>query len=259
MQQRRAFHTVFLAVFLTGLIAVMSVGTFPRPANAYSLMGEHTPLFEKGRYKSMTGLAGFDYYLLKPQNYDPSKTYPLVLTLHGASGHSYGADVLAGSLMRQAYPAFVLVPSIKLNSWTLPHFTGDLRQEPSAHVIALIKQLEKHYAIDKNRIYVTGYSVGGAGTFGIVAQHPDFFAAAAPLCGKGMPRDAKAMAKTPFWVFHGSADRVIGPENSRLMVNSIRNAGGSVRYTEYPGVGHDVWTHAYTDRTFWAWLFAQTR
>lgn len=228
-------------------------------ARAWTLMADKTDLFEHRHYKSYTGFAAMDYYLLKPDNYDPAKKYPLVLTLHGASGHSYAAYVLASDDMRKRYPAFVLVPHIKnITSWSLPMYK-DIRPEPSSHIVSIIDRLFDEFSIDPSRVYVTGYSVGGYGSFSIPAQFPDYFAAAAPLCGGGDGEDAAALTKTPLWVFHGQQDKGIPAEESRRMVRAIQNAGGKPKYTEYAGMGHGIWEKTYTHPSFWAWMFSQKR
>ena len=123
----------------------------------------------------------------------------------------------------------------------------------------LVRQLQKDYRIDSDRLYVTGLSMGGFGTFELTTRYPDVFAAAAPICGGGDPTKAKTLSALPVWVFHGDADRVVPVGFSRSMVKAIETAGGKPKYTEYPGVGHDCWTATYADPAFHDWLFAQTR
>jgi predicted peptidase len=226
---------------------------------AFELMGERTPLFEKRHYKSWTGDAAMDYYLLKPVNYDARRKYSLVLTLHGASGHSWAAYILSFPQMQQAYPAFVLVPRAQVGSWENAAYE-DLRPEPTKHIMSIIKSLEKEFSIDPERIYVTGYSMGGYGTFGIIAQYPHSFAAAAPLCGGGEIKDAGKMVGTPTWAFHGALDNNIPVNQSRLITKAIKQAGSNqIYYTEYPKLGHNVWNTVYHSPQFWNWMFNQRR
>ncbi len=240
-----------LAAFLCG--ALVGPAAF-----AWDLMADRTPLFEKRSYHSATGQASFDYYLLKPANYQPALyAYPLVLALPGVNGDSFGGYVLADQNMR-AYQAFVLVPHAQVAGWSVAVF-NDQHPEPSVHLVTLIEQLKKEFAIDGKRVYVTGYAQGGSGTFGIIAQYPQYFAAAAPLSGSGERRDAKQMAGTPMWIFHGAQDRAAPVKRSRDMVAAIRQAGGHPQYTEYPDGGHDIWGRTYLDPAFWHWLFSQRR
>ena len=124
----------------------------------------------------------------------------------------------------------------------------------------LLDHIELAYNIDPDRIYVTGLSMGGYGTFALVARNPGRYAATVPVCGGGMYFDALRLSATPMWVFHGAADRVVPVEESRRMVEfaNARN-GEHARLTEYEGVGHDSWKRAYADEAMWEWLFEQER
>lgn len=111
-----------------------------------------------------------------------------------------------------------------------------------------------------DRVYVTGLSMGGFGTWVMAAEYPGLFAAAAPVCGGGNPAMAERLAALPIWAVHGAADDVVPVERSREMVNAIRAAGGNMRYTELPGVGHGSWTAAYADSDgVIPWLLRQAR
>lgn len=112
--------------------------------------------------------------------------------------------------------------------------------------------------VDKNRIYVTGLSMGGFGTWDIIVRRPKLFAAVVPICG-GDEAQAARIARIPIWAFHGGKDRTVKPLRSRNMVDAIKKAGGKIKYTEYPKVGHFAWTPAYRDPEMFAWLFAQKR
>ncbi len=232
--------------------------THAQAQQSFVLIGERTALFEKRIYSSPTGLTKMDYYVLKPINYDPGKSYPLVLNLHGASGHSWGAYVLSLPAMRQAYPAFVVVPKVDVQSWSQIAYI-DIKPQALSHMVGIIEDVKKEFSIDGSRLYVTGYSMGGYGTFNVVAKNPGYFAAAAPLCGGGNTSDAVKISTTPLWVFHGSLDDEIPPEESRKMVRAIQASGGKPIYTEYPKVGHGVWNYAYQDPKFWQWLFSQKK
>jgi len=138
----------------------------------------------------------------------------------------------------------------------------DLDREPSrqlAAVRALVDQLIETKPIDPDRVYVCGLSMGGYATWELVLREPDFWAAAAPICGAGDPARADRLVGLPLWVFHGDADGSIPVERSREMVDAIRDAGGAPVYTEYPGVGHDSWTPTFQSHHVWDWLFSQRR
>ncbi|MEM7012387.1 MAG: prolyl oligopeptidase family serine peptidase, partial [Verrucomicrobiota bacterium] len=113
--------------------------------------------------------------------------------------------------------------------------------------------------IDSKRIYVTGQSMGGFGTFAAIVQRPDLFAAAVPVCGGHQPENAEKIAGVPIWVFHGAKDTGVPVKLSRDMVEAIRKAGGDPKYTEYPNVGHNAWTPAYATAELWEWVFEQRK
>ena len=223
------------------------------------LMAERTSLFEKRHYESWSGDAEMDYYILKPQNYDPQKSYPMVVNLHGGTGRALGAYSLSSPAMRANFPSFILVPYItKASGWEVEVY-DDFWPIPNTHVMRIIKKMMKEYPINSDQIYVTGHSMGGFGTFGMVAEYPHFFAVAVPLCGGGDISDAPKMVDTTMWIFHGNQDRSISVDKSRNISKAILKAGGGkVFYTEYP-IGHDVWTLVYDRFDFWQALFKQKR
>ena len=205
------------------------------------------------------------YRLFIPPQYDSQKKkYPLVLWLHGAG--SVGSDnrkqVTLDSIQgthvwitmanQMKYPAFVVAPQCP------PGRTWNTSGELSV-VLEVLDSLQKEFSIDSRRLYVSGQSMGGYGTWELIAEKPVLFAAAVPLCGGGNVATAGSISKVPIWAFHGSADRVVSVNESRKMITAIKNAGGNPRYTEYPGVGHEVWLHAFNEPGLIDWLFAQHR
>src|SRR5262249_52824913 len=112
---------------------------------------------------------------------------------------------------------------------------------------------------DQKRIYVTGLSMGGYGTWDVIGRRPDLFAAAVPVCGGGDETQAATIARVPIWAFHGARDGVVKPARSWNMVAALKKAGGHPGYTEYPDVGHDSWVPTYRDPVLFQWLFAQKR
>ena len=225
-------------------------------------VGQH---FEKARFEASSGDT-LRYAVLKPTETKPGETYPLVITLHGVGGRgkenwvgSYGAnEVLANPEMRKKCPCFVVAPTCdKDETW---RSAGRLQgKERLPDVFELIESLLKDLPIDSNRVYVTGQSMGGFGTFAAIVQRPGLFAAAVPVCGGHDPSDAKKIAHVPIWVFHGAKDRTVPVERSREMVEAIRKAGGEPKYTEYAEAGHDSWTAAYGEQEMWTGLFGRRR
>lgn len=207
------------------------------------------------------------YRLFSPASATADRRYPLVVFLHGMGGK--GTDnrkqmtdqIVCPSLFalpgnQKVHPCYVLAPQSKgfgsFMCWTT---------EIVPMVKALVDRLVKEKAIDPHRIYVTGISMGGYGTWNLAGAYPDFFAAAVPVCGKGDTARAAAMVrhKLPVWAFHGAQDTVVKPAGSRNMVAALQKAGGAPRYTEYPDAGHASWEGAYTEPGLLPWLFAQRK
>lgn len=213
--------------------------------------------FEPGVFTGKGG-ESIDYQLLKPRNFDPSKRYPLVVFLHGSGGRGpanirnlIDADApahLATDAVAGQHEAFYLVPQAPgPNTWAVAISEITRRSErisKQAVLLELVDDVIANQRIDRRRLYVTGLSMGGFGTFSAVRARPDFWAAAAPVCGGWDPAEGALFTKTPMWLFHGDKDSAVEVALSRDMNQAIAAAGGDVRYTEYPGVGHNSWLKA---------------
>ncbi len=237
-------------------------------------------LFEKKVFISPQGDT-LPYRILFPENYDRSKSYPLVMFLHGAGerGNDNEAQLTHGSILfladsnRKNYPAIVVFPQCPLNiAWSSVQidrtkqpleFGFDYKKPqtaPMRSVIALTKALIANESVNRKKVYITGLSMGGMGTFEAVYHMPVLFAAAAPICGGGDgPSYNRKTAKVPFWIFHGDADPVVNVKLSREMVARLQQLKGKVKYTEYPGVAHDSWNNAFAEPGYLAWMFAQSK
>jgi predicted peptidase len=253
-----------MRIFLS-LLLVLGMSSLLSAADAKDL-------FEARTFKSDSG--ELKYRLLKPKDYDANKKYPLVIFFHGAGERGddntkqlvHGMNNFASDETREKYPAFVVAPQCPNDQkWADVDWGADkhtMTKEPSKSMklsLELLEALQKEFSIDKDRLYVTGLSMGGYGTWDVIQRHPDMFAAAAPICGGGDTAGAKAMAKIPIWVFHGDKDTAVKVQRSRDMVAALKAAGSDVKYTEYPNVGHDSWTATYKDPQFYEWLFAQKK
>lgn len=214
------------------------------------------------------------YRLLKPRAYEANKKYPLVIFLHGAGERGsdnmkqlvHGMGQFASDEVMEKYPAFVAAPQCPDGQqWVNVPWSADehtMPKEPSdsmQHVFELIDALRKEFSVDEKRIYITGLSMGGFGTWDAIERKPELFAAAAPICGGGDVAQAKAIKDVPVWAFHGDDDGVVKVRRSRDMIAAIKAAGGKPRYTEYPKVGHFSWGPAYNDPELYAWMFDQQR
>ena len=210
------------------------------------------------------------YRLFVPREYTPQKKYPLIIWLHGGGGAGHdnlqqiSEDQIPGTRTwtrpenQARYPSFVLVPQSS-NTWgALPtDLSGDTLSPQLRLVVAILDMLKAEFSIDAQRIYVAGQSDGGYGTWSLVTQKPDLIAAAIPICGGGVASRAGRAAKVAIWAFHGSADKVVPVAASRQMVAALQKAGASPRYTEYKGLGHDIWMRAFAEPELVDWLFAQ--
>lgn len=218
--------------------------------------------------------AKLPYRLLKPQIYEKGKQYPLVLFLHGAGerGEDNQAQLRHGTAAflkpeaRGKFPCFVVAPQCpKDKKWVEMDWGGESGTAPENPgpvqplVLAVLDALGREFQIDADRVYVTGLSMGGYGTWDLITRFPGRWAAAVPVCGGGDKTKAAAAKPVPVWAFHGLADTAVLPVRTRDMVAGLKAAGGTVTHTEYPGVGHDSWTCAYSEPNLLPWLFAQQR
>lgn len=130
---------------------------------------------------------------------------------------------------------------------------------PMRLTLEVLEKLQKEFSIDRKRLYITGLSMGGYGTWDIISRHPKLFAAAVPVCGGADETTAPIVKDIPIWCFHGGADTVVPTDRSRNMIKALKDAGGNPRYTEYFGVGHNSWSKAYTEPDLFKWLFEQAK
>ena len=247
----------------------------------YTSFAQDTSLYLQKAYVNEAGKI-LPYRILYPENYDKSKKYPLLLFLHGAGerGNDNTAQLIHGSRLfladsnRKKFACFVVLPqcpkesywsSAKIDRSTSP-ITISFDYEaasitwPLQSSIDLLKQLAKDEKIDKSRIYITGLSMGGMGTFEAVYRNPGLFAAALPICGGGDTMHYDSRVKDiPFWVFHGDADGTVKVDLSRTMVAKLKVSGVNVKYSEYAGVNHNSWDNAFAEPEYLSWMFKQKR
>jgi predicted peptidase len=125
--------------------------------------------------------------------------------------------------------------------------------------MAILDAVSRDYAVDPDRVYLTGPSMGGEGVWSLAAAHPGRWAAIVPICGGGDPGVASRIKDIPCWCFHGDADRMIHPEQSRAMIRALQQAGGRPLYHEYPGVDHNCWDRTYATPELYQWMLDQRR
>jgi poly(3-hydroxybutyrate) depolymerase len=198
--------------------------------------------------------------LFKPETYDPSKSYPLVLYLHGANDTLSRDITWYHSSVQRENPLFVLTPKCTNpnqgwgNTWT------DTHSASATATLQILDSLMGEYSIDKNRLYIYGISMGGFGVFSVLAKEPNKFAAGYAVCGGSNETVAAKLLATPLWIFHGDSDDIVPVRLSRQIYQGIKNSGGKmVRYTEYPGVKHNSWENVAREKSLHRWLLAQNR
>lgn len=213
------------------------------------------PQVEKTFEREVTVSARLRYLLALPEGYgDDDRRWPLLVFLHGAgeSGDdlskvkAHGPPKLLAAGTR-SFPCIVVSPQSPGRGWN-PDF-----------LLALIDDVCREQRVDEERIWLTGLSMGGFGTWSVAAARPERFAAIVPICGGGNPRDAGKLVGLPTWVFHGAKDAVVPLAASQTMVDAVREQGGEPKFTVYPDAGHDSWTATYDDPALWDWLFEQRR
>jgi predicted peptidase len=216
--------------------------------------------FEVRTFTAPNG-AAIRYSLFIPKAISPGEKLPLVLCLHGSGGNTEAARVLASPERQAKTPCIVMAPGCDSRKarWVPMTFRPDERGNVMAELLGALDALTREQPVDPGRVYVTGQSMGGVGTWGLIAAEPQRFAAAAPVCGIWQTEDAAKMARVPVWAFHGEKDPTVPVDGSRRMVAALKAAGASPRYTEYPDVGHNSWTAAYATDELWEWMFAQRR
>ena len=256
------------ANWLVGMVLAPTVFAAPMRAQGPA---PPTEAYQARTYQSAKGET-MPYRLFVPKGYDAGKKdrYPLVLWLHGAAGrgsnnlnqisggNAWGTSAFVAPENQAKFPAFVVAPQCPEGKfWTnrgAKELTDELRL-----VMEIVDAVQKEFRVDAQRVYVAGQSMGGAGTWNLLANFPERFAAGVPLCGPADTNITATIAKIPVWIFHGEADQTVPVGMSGRMVAALRVAGGAPKYTEYPGVGHNVWEKAFAEPGLLPWLFAQRR
>jgi predicted peptidase len=214
------------------------------------------------------------YRFLEPESIEKGRKYPLVLFLHGAGERGndnrkqlvHALPEFVKPQNRKRFPCFVIAPQCPTErrwvevDWTLQrHDMPEEMSVPLSRTWELLQQTTDQYPIDTNRIYITGLSMGGYGTWDLIQRKPDYFAAALPVCGGADEKYAERLVELPIWAFHGDKDTVVPLVRSTRMVEAIEKAGGKPKLTIYPGVGHNSWTATYANTDVLEWLFSQKK
>jgi predicted peptidase len=168
----------------------------------------------------------------------------------------------ASDEVMKMHPSIVIAPQCPGNMTWANLSLEDVKLEPNPTqpmqlLFGLIDQIKQRLPVDTSRIYITGLSMGGYGTYDAIMRYPDLFAAAVPVCGGGDVTKAEIIAHIPLWIFHGALDGAVDSALSRMMVEALTKADAHPGYTQYPEVGHFSWIAAYSDPMMMEWLFSQ--
>lgn len=197
-----------------------------------------------------------NYLLSLPEGYEEQDKWPLLLFLHGAGERGteidkvkvHGPPKLLAS--GREFPFIVVSPQCPESRWWEP-----------VSLTALLDDIEKKYKVDQDRIYITGLSMGGFGTWALAAHSPNRFAAIAPVCGGGDRTVIPYMIgdRVPIWCFHGAKDNVVPLSRSQELIDGLKKAGVETKFTIYPEAGHDSWTETYNNDELYQWLLQHKR
>ena len=227
----------------------------------YSLTdGKFASQMVTGEFTKNVSEKGLKYQIKGNPKWDGKQRYPLMIWLHGAGQSGDDNTSQAAGSPRQLYneeaqkkhPFFMLMPQC-------PDRATGWKNEVADNLMALVTDLSENLPIDRDRIYLTGSSMGGSGTWGIIAKWPEVFACAVPLCGGGDASKAAVMENVPIWVFHGDRDDQVPVENSRKMYAALQAVKGNIQYSELPGAGHIITDQVYSKPELEEWIFKQKR
>lgn len=235
-----------LLVFVLGVIVLAGAGT---RAPCGEKAGAQQPAVLDTQIKLKMG-----YLLYLPKDYEKQEKWPLVLFLHGGGERGddielvkkHGPPKLAAA--GKDFPFIIVSPQCAKDMWWEP-----------IELIALLDEVGRKYKVDEDRVYATGLSMGGFGSWRLAAYAPNRLAAIAPICGGGETYWAKQIAHVPVWAFHGAKDVGVPVKRAEDMIDAIKKEGGNPKLTIYPEAGHDSWTETYNNPELYAWLLAQKR
>ena len=214
------------------------------------------------------------YRILKPLNYNSNKQYPVHLFLHGAGerGNDNVSQLVHGGKLflkkenREQYNSWVIFPQAQKNDWwgyKDPYkFDYNVKESKAMSlVVKLMDDFTQRKDVNPNKVFVSGLSMGGMGTFVILNLRPEMFAAATPICGDGDPSLVSNYSKkVPVWIFHGSNDITVSPKKSLKMAKAIIENGGSPKITFYENTDHvGGWENAFAEKKFLKWIHSKTK
>ena len=204
--------------------------------------------------QQITQTDSYDYLLFLPEGYETQAQWPMILFLHGAGERGSNLEYVkrhgvARIVEEQSgFPFIVASPQCPQGQYWSVRLLNTLLDSAIAAT-----------RVDLNRVYLTGLSMGGYGTWHLAAAQPHRFAAAAPICGGGTPDEACNLKNLPVWAFHGAQDTIVPLSESEEMVSALKACGGNVQFTVYPEAGHDSWTQTYNNPALYDWFLQHQR
>lgn len=241
---------VFAASFLVGC---MQTEKSEMTLDLLERGGQHSKTFEKEITKNL----GCKYLLFLPEDYgQEQKSWPMILFLHGAGERGddlnkvkvHGPPKIVEK--QKDFPFIVVSPQCPEDDWWTTK---------TEVLINLLDDIVARYDVDTERIYLTGLSMGGYGSWALASEYPDRFAAVAPICGGGNRIMSIVLKDMPIWAFHGAKDSVVPVEESKDIVEAIKARGGNAKLTIYPDANHDSWTETYNNQKLYDWLLDHRR
>ena len=202
--------------------------------------------------------AAVKYIVFVPKGYTPEKPHPTILFLHGSGeqgddGKKQATQGLGNAikLAEDKWNFIVIFPQ-------KPPGRGGFAEHEKL-ILDIVEKTKKEYKVDDKRFYITGLSMGGYGTWMLTCKYPTMFTAAAPICGGGNPADAAKIKDLPLWNFHGDKDTAVPIKRSQDMIDALKAAGATPKFTIYPGVGHNSWDKAYREENLHEWFLQQVK
>lgn len=196
-----------------------------------------------------------NYICIKPDGFDETKQYPVILHLHGAGSR--------GNDLNKLYENPFYPQIAKYKDFPFVIFGPQCHKDTWFDLFEQLRRFSQYIAdlkfIDRTRIYVMGASMGAYCTWQLIASLPEVFAAAVPICGGGMYWNAGRLKNVPVWAFHGENDTTVFCEESKKMTDAVNSSGGSARLTVYPETGHDSWNKTYENPEVFSWLLKQQK
>jgi predicted peptidase len=242
-------------MFVQGLVCFGLIACVGCGATMSAKMGKAGEQNKQRFNSKITKVVDCKYLLYLPADYDKDskKKWPLIMFLHGAGERGNNLEVVKKHgppkmiAQGKSFDFIVVSPQCPNDMWW---------PEQTDLLISLLDEIEAKYRVDTDRVYLTGLSMGGFGTWTLAEKYPKRFAAIAPICGGSERIGASRLKKVPVWAFHGAKDNTVPLIRSQEMVDAVKKAGGDAKLTVYPEAEHDSWTETYNNPELYQWFLS---